>query len=166
MFCPKCGTEVSDDKAFCPECGNPLKSQAQQASGARQTAGAQQASEGQQTAGEQQNFGAQQQSWQATGAQSGARPHPQVQFQSDTVVLPDEYKPISMWGYFGYEILFSIPIVGFIVLIVLSINGKNQNVKNFARSYFCFTIIVLILLVILLVTVVGVGASAAFGGYY
>ena len=154
MFCPKCGTEVSDDKAFCPECGNPLKSQAQQASGARQTAGA------------QQTAGAAQQSWQATGAQNGARPHPQVQFQSDTVVLPDEYKPISMWGYFGYEILFSIPIVGFIVLIVLSINGKNQNVKNFARSYFCFTIIVLILLVILLVTVVGAGASAAFGGYY
>lgn len=159
MFCPKCGTEVSDDKAFCPECGNPLKSQAQQTSGAQQAAGAQQASEGQQTAGAQQ-------SWQATGAQSGARPHPQVQFQSDTVVLPDEYKPISMWGYFGYEILFSIPIVGFIVLIVLSINGKNQNVKNFARSYFCFTIIVLILLVILLVSVAGAGASAAFGGYY
>lgn len=159
MFCPKCGTEVSDDKAFCPECGNPLKSQAQQVSGARKTAGAQQASEGQQTAGAQQ-------SWQATGAQNGARPHPQVQFQSDTVVLPDEYKPISMWGYFGYEILFSIPIVGFIVLIVLSINGKNQNVKNFARSYFCFTIIVLILLVILLVSVAGAGASAAFGGYY
>ena len=138
MFCPKCGTEVSDDKAFCPECGNPLKSQAQQNSGAQQTA----------------------------GAQNEARPHPQVQFQSDTVVLPDEYKPISMWGYFGYEILFSIPIVGFIVLIVLSINGKNQNVKNFARSYFCFTIIVLILLVILLVSVAGAGASAAFGGYY
>ena len=155
MFCPKCGTEVSDDKAFCPECGNPLKSQAQQASGAQQAAGAQQASEGQQTAEAQQ-------SWQATGAQSGSRPHPQVQFQSDTVVLPDEYKPISMWGYFGYEILFSIPIVGFIVLIVLSINGKNQNVKNFARSYFCFTIIVLILLV----SVAGAGASAAFGGYY
>ena len=169
MFCPKCGTEVSDDKAFCPECGNPLKSQAQQNSGTQQAAGAQQASEGQQTAGAAQNFGAQQQSWQATGAQngaqSGARPHPQVQFQSDTVVLPDEYKPISMWGYFGYEILFSIPIVGFIVLIVMSINGKNQNVKNFARSYFCFTIIVLILLVILLVSVAGAGASAAFGGY-
>ena len=159
MFCPKCGTEVSDDKAFCPECGNPLKSQAQQNSGAQQAAGAQQAFGGQQTAGAQQ-------SWQATGAQNGARPHPQVQFQSDTVVLPDEYKPISMWGYFGYEILFSIPIVGFIVLIVLSINGKNQNVKNFARSYFCFTIIVLILLAILLVSVAGAGASAAFWGYY
>ena len=159
MFCPKCGTEVSDDKAFCPECGNPLKSQAQQTSGVQQAAGAQQAFGGQQTAGAQQ-------SWQATGAQNGARPHPQVQFQSDTVVLPDEYKPISMWGYFGYEILFSIPIVGFIVLIVLSINGKNQNVKNFARSYFCFTIIVLILLVILLVSVAGASASAAFGGYY
>ena len=147
MFCPKCGTEVSDDKAFCPECGTPLKPQAQQ------------------TAGGQQAFGAQQ-NWQTAGAQNGARPHPQVQFRSDTVVLPDEYKPISMWGYFGYEILFSIPIVGFIVLIVMSINGKNQNVKNFARSYFCFTIIVLILLVILLLSVAGAGASAALGGYY
>ena len=147
MFCPKCGTEVSDDKAFCPECGTPLKPQTQK------------------TSGGQQAFGAQQ-NWQTAGAQNGARPHPQVQFRSDTVVLPDEYKPISMWGYFGYEILFSIPIVGFIVLIVMSINGKNQNVKNFARSYFCFTIIVLILLVILLVSVAGAGASAALGGYY
>lgn len=71
-----------------------------------------------------------------------------------------------MWGYFGYEILFSIPIIGFIVLVVLSINGKNQNVKNFARSYFCFSIIVLILLVILVVSLAGASAGAAIGGYY
>lgn len=32
--------------------------------------------------------------------------------------LPYEYKPISMWGYFGYEILFSIPFIGFILLLV------------------------------------------------
>ena len=32
--------------------------------------------------------------------------------------IPDEYKPISMWGYFGYEILFSIPIIGFIFILV------------------------------------------------
>ena len=56
--------------------------------------------------------------------------------------IPDEYKPITMWGYFGYELLFSIPCVGFIILLVFAFGGnKNINVKNFARSYFCYMII-------------------------
>ena len=58
--------------------------------------------------------------------------------------IPEEYKPISMWGYFGYELLFSIPCIGLIVLIVLAVSAKNVNVKNFARSYFCFLIIFII----------------------
>ena len=59
--------------------------------------------------------------------------------------------PISMWGYFGYEILFSIPIVGFVLLLVFSFGGtNNMNLRNFARSYFCFTIIVVVLFVLLL----------------
>lgn len=64
--------------------------------------------------------------------------------------IPEELKPISMWGYFGYEILFAIPIVGLILLIVFSFGGtRNVNLKNFARSYFCFLIIGFILLIIL-----------------
>lgn len=54
-------------------------------------------------------------------------------------------KPISMWGYFGYEILYSIPIVGFIAVIYNALAAKNQNVKNFARSYFCLYIILAVL---------------------
>lgn len=69
------------------------------------------------------------------------------------VNIPEEYRPISMWGYFGYEILFSIPIVGFILLLVFSFGGtKNVNLKNFARSYFCVVIIVAILLLILILS--------------
>lgn len=65
--------------------------------------------------------------------------------------IPEEYKPISMWGYFGYEILFSIPFVGLILLLVFSFGGtKNVNVKNFARSYFCFLIIAAIIFAIVL----------------
>ena len=64
--------------------------------------------------------------------------------------IPEEYQPISMWGYFGYEILFSIPIVGFIMMLVFSFGGtKNVNLKNFARSYFCVIIIVAVISVIL-----------------
>ena len=58
----------------------------------------------------------------------------------DNTNLPEEYRPISMWGYFGYQILFSIPCVGFIALLIFAFGGtKNVNLKNFARSYFCFT---------------------------
>ena len=49
--------------------------------------------------------------------------------------IPEDYRPISMWGYFGYELLFSIPCIGFILLIVFSVGGtKNVNLRNFARS--------------------------------
>ena len=50
--------------------------------------------------------------------------------------IPAEYRPISMWGYFGYQLLFSIPVVGFIMLIICSFS-RNINKRNFARSYFC-----------------------------
>ena len=65
---------------------------------------------------------------------------------------PYEYEPISMWGYFGYEILFSIPIIGFIVLLVYAFGGtKNINLRNFARSYFCLFIIAMIIFIIFFV---------------
>ena len=61
----------------------------------------------------------------------------------DQQLIPKEYQPISMGGYLGYQILFSIPVVGFICLIIFAIGAKNVNKKNFARSYFCYTIICL-----------------------
>lgn len=71
--------------------------------------------------------------------------------------IPEEYKPISMWGYFGYELLFSIPIIGWIFLLVFAFGGtSNINVKNFARSYFCFLIIIAAFFAIVMMT----GASA------
>ncbi len=75
--------------------------------------------------------------------------------------IPSEYTPISMWGYFGYEILFSLPCIGFILLLVFSFGGtQNKNLKNFARSYFCFLILAVIIFVILLIMGVGIGKEA------
>ena len=66
--------------------------------------------------------------------------------------LPDEYRPISMWGYLGYELLFAIPLVGFILILVFSFGGtQNKNLKNFARSLFCVWIIAVVLIVILII---------------
>ncbi len=79
----------------------------------------------------------------------------------DNSNIPEEYRPISMWGYFGYEILFSIPIVGFICLIVFAIGAKNVNKKNFARSYFCYTIIVCLVAIVIFAIMMATGAVSA-----
>lgn len=68
--------------------------------------------------------------------------------------IPSQYKPISAWGYFGYNILFSIPIVGFILLIVFSLDSSNINRRNYARSFF---IVYLLFGIILLISVLFFG---------
>lgn len=60
--------------------------------------------------------------------------------------IPEEYRPISMWGYLGYELLFALPCVGFIMILVFAFGGaKNKNVRNFARSYLCFFVLLFVL---------------------
>ena len=77
--------------------------------------------------------------------------------------IPNEYKPIGAWGYFGYELLFSIPLIGLIVLIVFALGGtSNINLRNFARSYFC----VFLLAIIILAFVFLVFGQAAFLGWF
>ncbi len=67
-----------------------------------------------------------------------------------------------MWGYFGYEILFSIPLVGFILILVFAFGGtQNKNLKNFARSYLCFMLVAFVLFfIIIVVTGVSIFNSA------
>lgn len=81
-------------------------------------------------------------------------------FQINPNNIPEEYRPISMWGYFGYELLFSIPCIGLIIIIVFAFGGnQNINVRNFARSQFCILIIaaVIALIVFMIATIMGVG---------
>lgn len=78
--------------------------------------------------------------------------------------LPSEFKPMGAWSYFGHSLLFSIPIVGFILLIVFSVGGTgNINKRNFARSFFCvYAIIAIIAVIYLILAVVGVASYNVF----
>lgn len=79
--------------------------------------------------------------------------------------IPEEYRPISMWGYFGYQLLFSIPCVGFILLIIFAVGGtSNINLRNFARSYFCYMIILGILIALLLIATGGIAVLTGMFG--
>lgn len=62
--------------------------------------------------------------------------------------VPSQYRVLSAWAYFGYNLLFSIPIVGFICAIIFAFDDSNLNRRSFARSYFCGLLIAVIVIVI------------------
>ena len=79
-----------------------------------------------------------------------------------TPEIPPEYKPLSGWAYLGWQLVFAIPLVGFILLIVFACGGtRNINLRNFARSYFCAMLVGLILGVIIMILGLVFGASLA-----
>lgn len=82
--------------------------------------------------------------------------------------VPEQNAPLSPWAYFGLQILFSIPVVGFVFLIVFSCNGSNINRRNFARSYWCALLIVAVIVVIALVVMLAMGGMVygARSSYY
>lgn len=60
---------------------------------------------------------------------------------------PKKYRPISAWGYIGYMVLYTIPIIGTIFLIIFAFSDKNINRRNFARSYFYMIILLIVVLI-------------------
>ena len=71
--------------------------------------------------------------------------------------IPEQYRPISPWSYFGHGILYAIPILGLIFLVIHSLSSvRNVNLRNYARSYFCGLVLVLVVLGI----IIGVSAGA------
>ena len=61
---------------------------------------------------------------------------------------------ISPWGYIGYSVLWSLPMVGWIIWIVNCFSSK-ENVKNYARSIFCAFLIALIFIGLVVALIVG-----------
>ena len=72
-----------------------------------------------------------------------------------------DQKPLSPWAYVGLEILYSIPIVGLVFMIIHAIGAQNVNKKNFARSYFCFVILIVIIFGVILLATGGISAITA-----
>lgn len=124
--CEKCGKEIMEDETICAECA------------AAQTAP------------------------QFHPDFTAVRPEPAQSARQQAFhipltrkQLPAEYRPLSAWGYFGYQILFAIPLIGFIFLLVFALGGtRNVNLRSFARSYFCALLIALILIAIAVVVVI------------
>ena len=76
--------------------------------------------------------------------------------------LPPELRPLSPWAYFGYEILYALPVIGWIFLICHAIAAQNVNKRNFARSF--FVVYILIALVWCLFACTSIGLLLGDGG--
>lgn len=74
--------------------------------------------------------------------------------------ISEQYRPLGAWAHFGYRLLFSIPLLGFICLVIFSLDNSNINRRNLARSYFCGLVIVAVIVVVLLVSGIGLGFIA------
>ncbi len=95
-----------------------------------------------QNAWQGQNVQQNQNAWQGQGAQQGQN-------------IPYGYEPIGMWGYFGYSLLFSIPLIGLIMQLIYAFGGtSNINLRNFARAQFCVVILWVVVILIFLMPVI------------
>ncbi|MBQ9438228.1 MAG: hypothetical protein IJU50_07830 [Lachnospiraceae bacterium] len=80
-------------------------------------------------------------------------------------MIPAEYKPISMWGYLGFNILFALPFIGFICILILSFAPQNVNLKNYARSFLLVYIIVTVISIIAAIIIMALGGAAVLPAF-
>lgn len=146
MFCMKCGATLEEGTKFCSVCGEPINEEPQAAPVT-----------------------------EIPVPEIATPVVPKVTVSPAKTKIPEENSPLSPWSYFGLQILYSVPLVGFIFLIIFSFNGSNINRRNFTRSYWCGLLIVAIavasvLIIALVLALLGMGGSAmgnmgaVFGG--
>lgn len=67
-------------------------------------------------------------------------------------VIPNnssENKVVSTGAFFGLNLLFSLPGIGWIICIIMAFAPQNKNIKNYARSKLIWLVIGIVLGVIL-----------------
>lgn len=67
--------------------------------------------------------------------------------------IHEKFRPISAWGYIGYQILFSLPILGLILMIVFACSNENVNRRNYARANLILIVISAIFTVVAFILV-------------
>ena len=77
--------------------------------------------------------------------------------------IPSDYRPLSPWAYFGYNLLFAIPLVG---LIVFAFDSSNINRRNYARSFFISLLIIIILIIVISIIIAAIAGSTTRGLLY
>lgn len=72
--------------------------------------------------------------------------------------LPPKYRPLGAWAYFGYGLLFAIPLIGLISALACALSSENIARRSYARSYFIWDFFwtILIAAVVLVLWMTGI----------
>lgn len=147
-ICPSCSTTNNDDVNFCTQCGTPLSNPQQQTHQPQSPAYQPQS---------QQPYQSQPPVYQNTNYSQPYQPG------FNQLNIPSQYEPVTVGQYILYNILFSIPIIGFVILLMTAFgSNKKISLKNYARSF--LVIMVIVFIVAILFSVLGV--SLMDGLYY
>ena len=65
--------------------------------------------------------------------------------QPQTPQDPRQFAPVSTGAFFGYKLLYGIPVIGWILCLVFSFTEKKVNKRNFARATLIGLIISLVI---------------------
>ena len=119
MNCTNCGTPLVPDAKFCPSCGAMITEPTAEPVVEPVVAPV-----------------------APIAAEPITMPAPETAKPMTEADQPEEYRPLGPWSYFWLQILFGIPLIGFIFLIIFSFKRSNINRRNFARSYWIVWIII------------------------
>ncbi len=148
LYCPNCNrVPETEDEKFCPNCGVPFVQKEEPVAPPEPVAV---------PVAEQ----------PAPQPQPVYVPAPAPVAQNPEDALPEEYRPLGPWAYFGLNLLFSIPVVGFIFLIIFSCKRSNINRRNYARSFWCAWIILGGLAVLILILALFLGNAVQKTGVW
>ena len=120
-FCTQCGSEIRDGSAFCTNCG----AKAEQDIPAPQVMPEMQPST-------------------RPVPQPAAPPAPQYTPAPQAKAEIPADKTVSTGTYFGLMFLFSLPILGWLICLIVAFAAKNQNIRHFARAMLIWLVIALV----------------------
>ena len=149
-FCTNCGNEVKDGMAFCSGCGTKVSetvptihiedSKVDNKEATMEQVAVQQSTSNQTIT--QEVIYNQQPQQQMQSQHTVVQSNP-VQQQTTTVQakVEDTYGIVSVGLYFGMMFLFSIPIIGWLICLIVAFAPKRQSLKNYARASLLWLII-------------------------
>ncbi len=147
-FCGNCGYSLEDDARFCPECGTKTQE-------APETATEEKKPEPVITPKAQNVPPVKAQITQPNPkpvAPQPVVPQPVIPQPAPTPAPVDKSNKIVKTGtFFGFMLLFAIPVIGFICAIIFSFAPKSKSLKNFARATLIWMIIGLVITAIIVI---------------
>lgn len=124
-ICANCGSPLKNGVAFCTECGTP-----------RNGTPVQEAPKAVKPASSPQSPG--------TPPATPVMQQPIYQPQAPIQELPPKggkYGVVGTGAFFGLELLFMLPFIGWIVCLIMAFAPKNLNLKHYARAKLIWVLI-------------------------